>query len=109
MLPCATGSPRCGSSRPSPRPRSLAALAADDVQHVLLEGGPTLAAAFLRAGLVDGVIWYLAPKILGSGAQAVGDSGSPAIDSALRLEVTGITRVGQDVRMDGRMVPGDPS
>ena len=31
-----------------------------------------------------------------------------AIGSALRLEVTGITRVGQDVRLDGRMVPGDP-
>jgi diaminohydroxyphosphoribosylaminopyrimidine deaminase/5-amino-6-(5-phosphoribosylamino)uracil reductase len=86
----------------------LAALAADDVQHVLLEGGPTLAATFLREGLVDRVVWYLAPKILGAGAAAVGDLGISAIGSALRLEVTGITRVGQDVRLDGRMVPGDP-
>jgi diaminohydroxyphosphoribosylaminopyrimidine deaminase/5-amino-6-(5-phosphoribosylamino)uracil reductase len=81
----------------------------DDVQHVLLEGGPTLAAAFLRAGLVDRVIWYLAPKILGSGAAAVGDLGILGIGSALPMEVTGITRVGQDVRVDGRMVPGGPS
>lgn len=88
--------------------QALAALAADDVQHVLLEGGPTLAAAFLREGLVDRVVWYLAPKILGSGAPAVGHLGIPDIDSAMRLEVTGITRVGQDVRLDGRMVPGDP-
>ena len=87
----------------------LSALAADDVQHVLLEGGPALAAAFLRAGLVDRVIWYLAPKILGSGAPAVGDLGIPGIDSATRLEVTGITRVGQDVRVDARMVAGDKS
>jgi diaminohydroxyphosphoribosylaminopyrimidine deaminase/5-amino-6-(5-phosphoribosylamino)uracil reductase len=78
------------------------------VQHVLLEGGPTLAAAFLREGLVDRVVWYLAPKILGAGAAAVGDLGISGIGSALRLEVTGITRVGQDVRLDGRMVPGDP-
>jgi diaminohydroxyphosphoribosylaminopyrimidine deaminase/5-amino-6-(5-phosphoribosylamino)uracil reductase len=87
----------------------LAALRASDVQHVLLEGGPTLAAAFLRAGLVDRFVWYLAPKILGSGMPAVGDLGVPGIASAMLLEITGITRVGQDVRLDGRMVPGDPS
>jgi diaminohydroxyphosphoribosylaminopyrimidine deaminase/5-amino-6-(5-phosphoribosylamino)uracil reductase len=87
----------------------LAALRASDVQHVLLEGGPTLAAAFLRAGLVDRVVWYFAPKILGSGVPAVGDLGVPGIASAMLLEITGITRVGQDVRLDGRMVPGDPS
>lgn len=93
---------------PTESPREvLVALAEDDVQHVLLEGGPTLAAAFLRVGLVDRVIWYLAPKILGSGVPAVGDLGIPGIESARRLEVTGITRVGQDVRVDGRMSPGD--
>ena len=44
-------------------------------QHVLLEGGPTLAAAFLRAGLVDEVVAYVAPVLLGSGRAAVGDLG----------------------------------
>jgi diaminohydroxyphosphoribosylaminopyrimidine deaminase / 5-amino-6-(5-phosphoribosylamino)uracil reductase len=87
----------------------LAALAHCDVQHVLLEGGPTLAAAFLRAGLIDHVVWYLAPKILGSGAPAVGDLGISAISSVMQLEITGITRVGHDVRVDGRMVPADPT
>ncbi len=87
----------------------LDALAAVDVQHVLLEGGPTLAAAFLRDGLVDRVVWYLAPKLLGSGSAAVSDLGIPGIDSALHLDITGITRVGHDVRVDGRMVPGEPS
>ena len=42
---------------------------------VWLEGGPTLAAAFLRAGLVDEVVAYLAPALLGSGPAAVGDLG----------------------------------
>ena len=109
MLPCATDlAPLRILPTESPA-EALAALAEDEVQNVLLEGGPTLAAAFLRAGLVDHVIWYLAPKILGSGVQAVGDLGIAGIDSPLRLEVTGITRVGQDVRLDGRMVPGDAS
>lgn len=87
----------------------LADLATQDVQHVLLEGGPTLASAFLRAGLVDRFVWYLAPKLLGSGAPAVGDLGVPDIGSAMRLQITGITRVGQDVRVDGTMLPGDPA
>ena len=83
----------------------LAALFADDVQHVLLEAGPTLSAAFVRAGLVDRVIWYLAPKLLGAGPVAVGALGVPSIDAAIRLGVTGISRVGADVRVDARMSP----
>ena len=83
----------------------LAALAARDVQHVLLEGGPTLAASFVRAGLVDRVAWYVAPVLLGSGPLAVGDLGIPTIDRAIRLRLTGITQVGQDVRVDARMDP----
>jgi diaminohydroxyphosphoribosylaminopyrimidine deaminase/5-amino-6-(5-phosphoribosylamino)uracil reductase len=86
----------------------MTALAAEGIQHVLLEGGPTLAAAFVRNGLVDRVIWYLAPKLLGSGAAALGDVGVPGIDQALGLQVTGISRVGQDVRLDGTMVPATP-
>jgi diaminohydroxyphosphoribosylaminopyrimidine deaminase/5-amino-6-(5-phosphoribosylamino)uracil reductase len=82
----------------------LAALGADGVQHVLLEGGPTLAAAFVREGLVDRVIWYLAPKLLGSGHAAVGGLGVPGIDQAIGLEITAVSRVGQDVRLDGTMV-----
>src|SRR3546814_1157984 len=36
-------------------------------RHVFLEGGPTLAAAFLRAGLVNEVVTYVAPVLLGAG------------------------------------------
>lgn len=84
---------------------ALAALAARDVQHVLLEGGPTLAAAFVRAGLVDRVVWYLAPALLGAGPPAIGDLGVGTIGAALRLHVTGITHVGADVRVDATMEP----
>ena len=51
---------------------ALAELYARDRQHVFLEGGPTLAAAFLRAGLVDEVVAYVAPMLLGAGRSAVG-------------------------------------
>ena len=45
----------------------LEALAADGVQSLLLEGGPTLAAAFFEAGLVDKVLAFVAPRISGEG------------------------------------------
>src|SRR5262249_9654773 len=40
-------------------------------RRVLLEGGPTLAGAFLREGLVDEVVGYIAPKLLGAGPPAL--------------------------------------
>lgn len=86
----------------------LAALADEDVQHVLLEGGPTLAAAFVRAGLADRVVWYLAPKLLGVGTSGVGDLGITSIDGAARLRISAVSRVGADVRVDGTMCPDQP-
>jgi diaminohydroxyphosphoribosylaminopyrimidine deaminase/5-amino-6-(5-phosphoribosylamino)uracil reductase len=45
----------------------LTGLAADGVQSLLLEGGPTLASSFLRADLVDKVLLFVAPRIAGAG------------------------------------------
>lgn len=81
----------------------LAALTDREVRHVLLEGGPTLAAAFVRADLVDAVRWYAAPALLGAGEQALGDAGMTTISEALRLDVVDVARVGADVRIDARV------
>jgi diaminohydroxyphosphoribosylaminopyrimidine deaminase/5-amino-6-(5-phosphoribosylamino)uracil reductase len=82
----------------------LAELHAREVRHVLVEGGPTVAAAFVRAGLVDAVRWYAAPALLGAGAHALGDAGMSTIAEALRLQVVDVARVGADVRIDARVV-----
>ncbi|MDQ2755410.1 MAG: bifunctional diaminohydroxyphosphoribosylaminopyrimidine deaminase/5-amino-6-(5-phosphoribosylamino)uracil reductase RibD, partial [Actinomycetota bacterium] len=81
------------------------------IRHVLLEGGPTLAAAFLSAGLVDDVVAYVAPVLLGAGARTVADLGVTSIDAALRLETTDVTVIGPDVRITARPVhaPAQPS
>lgn len=71
---------------------------------VLLEGGPTLARAFLRAGLIDAITWYTAPALLGAGREVVPSLGIASIDSALRFTVTNVRQVGEDVRID--MEPG---
>ena len=73
---------------------ALADLFARDRQHVFLEGGPGLAAAFLGADLVDEVVAYVAPMLLGSGHSVVGDLGITTIADARHLEVTDLAAVG---------------
>jgi diaminohydroxyphosphoribosylaminopyrimidine deaminase / 5-amino-6-(5-phosphoribosylamino)uracil reductase len=80
----------------------LAELFARDHQHVWLEGGPTLAGAFLRAGLVDEVVAYLAPVLLGAGRHALDDAGVQTLAEAVRLDVSDVTQVGADLRLTGR-------
>ncbi|PWW57001.1 diaminohydroxyphosphoribosylaminopyrimidine deaminase [Actinokineospora spheciospongiae] len=77
----------------------LAVLGARGVVDVLLEGGPTLAGAFARAGLVDRVLAYVAPVLLGAGPVALGDAGVSTITGAHRLRVEGVTMSGPDVRV----------
>ncbi|HEX6247981.1 MAG TPA: bifunctional diaminohydroxyphosphoribosylaminopyrimidine deaminase/5-amino-6-(5-phosphoribosylamino)uracil reductase RibD [Nocardioidaceae bacterium] len=74
---------------------ALARLFALERRHVFVEGGPTLAAAFLRAGLVDEVVAYVAPMLLGSGLHAVADLGITTIADAVRFEVADISVVGE--------------
>jgi diaminohydroxyphosphoribosylaminopyrimidine deaminase/5-amino-6-(5-phosphoribosylamino)uracil reductase len=81
-------------------PRALLdELFARGIRRLLLEGGPTLAAAFLRDGLVDEIVMHLAPKLLGAGPALVGDLGIPTIAGALDLEVRDVTLLGRDVQV----------
>ncbi|MEU7137275.1 bifunctional diaminohydroxyphosphoribosylaminopyrimidine deaminase/5-amino-6-(5-phosphoribosylamino)uracil reductase RibD [Streptomyces sp. NPDC046261] len=77
----------------------LAELYARGVCSLLLEGGSTLAGAFLAAGAVDRVVGYLAPALLGAGPSALGDAGIGTIAQALRLDITDVARVGPDLRI----------
>ncbi len=88
--------------------RVLAELHAREVRHVLVEGGPTLAAAFLAAGLVDEVHAYVAPVLLGAGASAVGDLGVATIADAVRLVPTEVVPLGPDVLVVGTPHVGTP-
>jgi diaminohydroxyphosphoribosylaminopyrimidine deaminase/5-amino-6-(5-phosphoribosylamino)uracil reductase len=82
--------------RSGPLRDELAALAADGVQSLLLEGGPTLAAAFLEQGLVDKVLVFVAPTLSGEGAGML--AGLPGPVKLTRLEARA---VGADVLLQG--------
>ena len=83
----------------------LSELGKRDVQHVLCEGGPTLAWQLVSGGLVDRAVLFLAPVLIG-GADAPSllmGAGSGSIGDALRFEIEEITRVGDDLKVVGRV------
>ena len=77
-----------------------------DRTDVMLEGGPTLAGAFLRAGVVDRILAYVAPILLGGPVTAVDDIGVPTIANALRWKFDNMEQMGPDVLLS--LVPGEP-
>jgi diaminohydroxyphosphoribosylaminopyrimidine deaminase/5-amino-6-(5-phosphoribosylamino)uracil reductase len=82
--------------RSGPLREELEALAADGVQSLLLEGGPTLAAAFLEQDLVDKLLVFVAPKLSGEGPGML--AGLPGKRDLVRLEARS---VGEDVLLQG--------
>ena len=78
--------------RPGALADELAALGAEGIQSLLLEGGPTLATAFLDADLVDKLLVFVAPVLGGSGPRLVGD-----LRESRRLSRFEASRVGDDV------------
>jgi diaminohydroxyphosphoribosylaminopyrimidine deaminase/5-amino-6-(5-phosphoribosylamino)uracil reductase len=75
-----------------PLEEEVARLAEEGVQSLLLEGGPTLATAFLRAGLLDKLLLFVAPRLSGAGPRFLGEFDLP-------LEVHGVEveQIGEDV------------
>lgn len=67
------------------------------VQRVFVEGGPTLASAFVSAGLADEVLAYIAPVLLGGGRLALGDIGVGTMADARRLTVASVDALGDDL------------
>ena len=81
--------------RSGPLEEELRALAGEGVQSLLLEGGPTLAAAFLAAGLVDKVMLFVAPTISGEGRFAFAALPSPRTLARLTAR-----QIGEDVLLE---------
>lgn len=82
--------------RTGPIQHELEALAAEGVQSLLLEGGPTLAASFLEQDLVDKILLFVAPTVAGAGAHAF----PPSLPSARTLRRLRSTQSGADVLLE---------
>lgn len=75
----------------------LTALHERGVRSVFVEGGPTIASAFIAAGLADEVLVYVAPALLGGPRLAIGDLGIESMAGIRRLSIEGIERLGDDL------------
>jgi diaminohydroxyphosphoribosylaminopyrimidine deaminase/5-amino-6-(5-phosphoribosylamino)uracil reductase len=74
-----------------PLEEELQRLGEQEVQSLLLEGGPTLATAFARAGLIDKLLLFLAPRLSGSGPHFLGEQ-----EQLVELSHVGVERIGED-------------
>ncbi|MEO7722133.1 MAG: bifunctional diaminohydroxyphosphoribosylaminopyrimidine deaminase/5-amino-6-(5-phosphoribosylamino)uracil reductase RibD [Pseudolysinimonas sp.] len=85
------------------RSRDLTAILADldarGLRRVYVEGGPTLASAIVAAGYADQFSIYLAPALLGGDRLALGELGIPTIGQAIRLRLTAIEQLGDDLHL----------
>jgi diaminohydroxyphosphoribosylaminopyrimidine deaminase/5-amino-6-(5-phosphoribosylamino)uracil reductase len=96
---------------PTRDPReALDELFAAGVRHLMVEGGSRILSAFLAAGLVDELIVYLAPTLLGSGTPALEDLGITTLADAQQWEwdpASGgaVQQLGRDLRLHLRPVP----
>lgn len=97
---------RCDGARPAVG-EVLGELAARGIQSLFVEGGAELAGAFLEAGSVDVVQWFLAPILIGGreAPGALGGGGIGRLADAPRLDGLRVSRVGDDVACTGRLIP----
>lgn len=67
------------------------------IKRVFVEGGPTVASALLSAGLVDEVLIYIAPSLLGGPRLALGDIGVSSMSDIKHLRVVHTAQLGADL------------
>ncbi|RPE47631.1 diaminohydroxyphosphoribosylaminopyrimidine deaminase [Acinetobacter sp. BIGb0102] len=73
------------------------------IYDVLVEAGATLSTAFLQQGLVDEMISYVAPTLLGQSARAMVNAEFSKMAEQRRFELVDVTQLGQDIRL--RLLP----
>jgi diaminohydroxyphosphoribosylaminopyrimidine deaminase/5-amino-6-(5-phosphoribosylamino)uracil reductase len=84
--------------------RALGRLAREGLTEILVEGGGRLGGSLLRAGLVDELHWFAAPRLLGADArEALGPLGLRSLAAAPILRDVCIRRLGDDLHLWGRV------
>ena len=84
-------------------PSAIADLGKRGVIDLVCEGGPRLASALLRGGLVDRLVLYLAGSLAMGVGRPVLDGVFASIDAARRVEIISVARLGSDLRIDGEV------
>ncbi len=81
----------------------LKMLAERQISSVLVEGGAATITSFLRAGLADRLVVFIAPKVLGTGTDSVGELNITDISKAIKLTYEKVYRSGEDILVEARV------
>ena len=81
----------------------LKTLAKRQISSVLVEGGAETITSFLRLGLADRLVVFIAPKVLGKGTDSVGELNITEISKALKLTFEKVYRSGEDIVVEARV------
>lgn len=84
-------------------PQLLSLLAGRGITSVLIEGGAELITSAIRDRIVDRLTICIAPKIIGSGVEAIGELSVTTMDQALNFAESRFVSMGEDVIFDGRL------
>jgi diaminohydroxyphosphoribosylaminopyrimidine deaminase/5-amino-6-(5-phosphoribosylamino)uracil reductase len=79
----------------------LKELAKKDITSVIVEGGGELAGSLIDEGLVDEVMFFISPKIIGGNYSSVKGKGAGNIANAVQLKDISVTRIGKDILVKG--------
>ena len=77
----------------------MLAMSNRQVNELLVEAGPRLSASFLKEGLVDELIWYLAPKLMGAAAMPVFDLSYDSLAETAQMQIAKTESCGQDLKL----------
>ena len=85
----------------------LLALGERGANEILIESGPSLAAAFLKAELVDELLIYQAPVLLGSSARPLADLAFSELKDGIQLAYQEVSPLGSDLRIIAAVLKGN--
>jgi diaminohydroxyphosphoribosylaminopyrimidine deaminase/5-amino-6-(5-phosphoribosylamino)uracil reductase len=81
----------------------LKMLAERQISSLLVEGGAATITSFLRLGLADRLVIFIAPKVLGTGTDSVGELNITDISKSIKLTYERVYRSGEDIVVEGRV------
>ncbi len=76
-------------------------LASLEICSIMIEGGAELNSEAIKSGIVDKVLFFISPGLIGAGLEAIGDLGITKVDKKIRLKRLDYKKIGKDILIEG--------
>ena len=78
-------------------------LGKSEIALVMIEGGAELSGNAIREGIIDKVLIFTAPKIIGNGLDPIKNLGIKKVDKAINLKNVSTKKIGKDLLVEGNL------